>query len=109
MRPQALEQWQILVRLEENEQVPVLRASASLLRVAALLWRGGGEADGIAASAHSKAACAMLKGAMGRMPSKEDLLSLADGLHVNLFLMHPAPVLALISSPRIIIIIRCKA
>ena len=50
MRPQALEQWQQLVHAEAAASVPAARASASMLRVAALLWRGGGEADGQAAA-----------------------------------------------------------
>jgi hypothetical protein len=87
MRPQALEQWQLLTEMEAAAKVPVARASSSLLRVAVLLWRGGGEADGQAAAKNAHAACELLRGSMDVKPSHAELLSLADGMHVSLTLV----------------------
>ena len=61
----------------------VAGASATMLRVAALLWRGGGEADAAAAAKAAADAVAMMKSCMGKCSGQQEMLALADGLHVS--------------------------
>ncbi len=48
-----------------------------------MLWRGGGEADGVLAAKHASDACDMMKKDMGKKVEQEKMLALADGLHVR--------------------------
>jgi hypothetical protein len=61
----------------------VTGASATMLRVAALLWRGGGEADAAAAAKVAADAVALMKSGMGKSTAQQEMLALADGLHVS--------------------------
>ena len=54
-----------------------------MLRVAALLWRGGGEADGVLAAQYALQACDKLREGLGKTTVHEQMLALADGLHVR--------------------------
>jgi superfamily I DNA/RNA helicase len=55
-----------------------------MLRVAALLWRGGGEADAVAAVTCAAKAVELMKQSAGKRPQQHELLAVADGLHVSL-------------------------
>jgi hypothetical protein len=54
-----------------------------MLRVAALLWRGGGEADAAAAAKCAADAVELMRKTAGKKLEEREKLALADGLHVS--------------------------